>query len=222
MFSGHEFADGGDVIRTTLRDESVRASFFFTGEFYRSPSFAPLIRALRDDGHYLGPHSDHHLLYADWSARDSLLVTREEFLADLLGNYEAMRPFGLSKERAPFFLPPFEWYNREIAYWCDSVGITLVNFTPATFTNADYTHPEMGRQYATSDSIIARLMRAEQSSGPGLNGALLLLHIGTDPRRADKFYGRLGELIRTLRSKGYTFGVLAPRGSTTAGLRSES
>jgi peptidoglycan/xylan/chitin deacetylase (PgdA/CDA1 family) len=218
MFSGHEFADGGEVIRATLRDDSVRASFFFTGDFYRNPSCAPLIRSLLADGHYLGPHSDRHLLYADWSQRDSLLVTREEFLADLAANYAAMKPFGISKEYAPFFLPPYEWHNREVARWCDSVGVTLVNLTPGTFTNSDYTHPGMGAQYAGSDSIMARLMRVERSSRAGLKGALLLLHIGTDPRRTDKLYARLGELIRDLRSRGYTFGVLRARGERGAPL----
>jgi peptidoglycan/xylan/chitin deacetylase (PgdA/CDA1 family) len=157
-------------------------------------------------------------LYADWSQRDSLLVTREEFLADLAANYAAMKPFGISKEYAPFFLPPYEWHNREVARWCDSVGVTLVNLTPGTFTNSDYTHPGMGAQYAGSDSIMARLMRVERSSRAGLKGALLLLHIGTDPRRTDKLYARLGELIRDLRSRGYTFGVLRARGERGAPL----
>jgi len=212
MFSGDEFADGGDAIRKTLKTESVPASFFFTGDFYRNPAFAPLIRSLVEDGHYLGPHSDRHLLYADWIRRDSLLVTREVFLADLAGNYNAMRQLGLSKERAPYFLPPYEWYNSEVARWCDSVGVTLVNLTPGTYTNADYTHPEMGAQYASSDSIIARLMRVEEASSTGLNGALVLMHIGTDPRRRDKLYTRLKELITELRSRGYSFGELSVRG----------
>ena len=208
LFSGHEFADGGEIIRGPSEEESVRASFFFTGDFYRNPAHAPIIRSLAADGHYLGPHSDRHLLYAGWSRRDSLLVTREEFLADLAANYAAMEPFGISKERAPYFLPPYEWYNREVARWCDSVGVTIVNLTPGTFTNADYTHPEMGSQYASSDSIMARLMRVEESAPAGLNGAMVLLHIGTDPRRSDKLYARLGDMIRGLRARGYTFEVL--------------
>ena len=208
LFSGHEFADGGETIRATLRGESIRASFFFTGDFYRNPAHAPMIRSLAADGHYLGPHSDRHLLYAGWSRRDSLLVSREEFLSDLSANYAAMEPFGISKERAPYFLPPYEWYNREVARWCDSVGVTIVNLTPGTFTNADYTLPEMGSQYASSDSIMARLMRVEESAPAGLNGAMVLLHIGTDPRRSDKLYSRLGDMIRGLRARGYTFEVL--------------
>jgi peptidoglycan/xylan/chitin deacetylase (PgdA/CDA1 family) len=212
FFSGHEFADGGVSIRATLRAESVAASFFFTGDFYRDPSHAGLIHSLAADGHYLGPHSDRHVLYADWGRRDSLLVSRDEFLADLAANYAAMKPFGITKARAPYFLPPYEWYNGTVARWADSVGVTIVNFTPGTFTNADYTHPQLGAHYASSDSILARLMRFEASSPAGLNGAMLLMHIGTDPRRTDKLDHRLGGLIRDLRARGYGFQTLRARG----------
>jgi hypothetical protein len=34
---------------------------------------------------------------------------------------------------------------------------------------------------------------------------MLLMHIGTDPARSDKFYRHLPALIRELRRKGYGF-----------------
>ena len=34
---------------------------------------------------------------------------------------------------------------------------------------------------------------------------MLLVHIGTDKRRTDKFYNYLDKLIETLKSKGYEF-----------------
>jgi hypothetical protein len=43
----------------------------------------------------------------------------------------------------------------------------------------------------------------EQSSPSGLNGFILLIHIGTAPNRTDKFYHRLDELIIWLKEKGY-------------------
>jgi hypothetical protein len=38
-----------------------------------------------------------------------------------------------------------------------------------------------------------------------MNGFILLLHIGTDIRRKDKFYFYLPELISELRRRGYRF-----------------
>ena len=37
----------------------------------------------------------------------------------------------------------------------------------------------------------------------GLNGFILLMHIGAGPKRTDKFYDRLDPLIMWLRSKNY-------------------
>lgn len=203
MFSGHEFGESGELIATVLRRHRVKASFFFTGDFYRNASFAPLIRILRADGHYLGPHSDRHLLYASWERRDSTLVTREQFTRDVWDNYSAMRPFGIGNREARYFLPPYEWYNREIARWCVDSGIVLVNFTAGTYSNADYTTPDMGSRYVSSDSIFQRILRFEAESPSGLNGFLLLLHVGTHPSRTDKMASKLEALIVELHRRGY-------------------
>ncbi|MGB2868795.1 MAG: polysaccharide deacetylase family protein [Bacteroidota bacterium] len=208
VFTGHEFADGGVTIRNTLKKHNVRASFFFTGDFYRNPAFDQLIRELIQDGHYLGGHSNKHLLYASWEKRDSLLVTKEEFLQDLSANYQELDRFGISKDSAQFFLPPYEWYNQSISNWCAEWGLTLVNFTPGTYSNADYTYPELGASYLSSDSILARILAYEESHPNGLSGFILLTHIGTDPRRTDKFYDRLDSLLEGLEKKGYKFRLL--------------
>src|SRR6267142_3510383 len=62
VLTGDEFADGGEVIRVVLHHKNVPASFFLTGNFYANPAFKSLIHGLKKDGHYLGPHSDKHLL----------------------------------------------------------------------------------------------------------------------------------------------------------------
>jgi endoglucanase len=205
VFTGHEYADGGEVIRQALSHQHVPASFFFTGDFYRDTAHASLIWGLRLDGHYLGAHSDKHLLYAAWENRDSLLVRRPQFAADLRRNYGAMEVFGICRKDAPVFLPPYEWYNDSIAAWTRAEGLILVNFTPGTLSNADYTVPAMGSRYISSDSIYRRILSHEQMSPSGLNGFILLLHIGTHPARADKFYHRLDDLLSELKRRGYSF-----------------
>lgn len=205
LFTGHEYAEGGDVILRALKRHNVKASFFLTGDFYRNPAFRTLVDALRGDGHYLGPHSDRHLLYVSWEDRDSLLVTRAQFLADLDGNLAAMDSVGVSSGQAVYFMPAYEWYNDSIAAWCRERGRVLVNFTPGTSSNADYTTPDMGSRYVSSDSILTRILRYERLSSCGLNGFLLLTHIGTSPARSDKFYTYLDTLISALKRQGYQF-----------------
>ena len=204
-FTGHEFGEGGGLIADTLRAYGAPASFFLTGDFYRDPRFRSLIHRLREDGHYLGAHSDRHLLYAAWEDRDSLLVSREVFEADIAGNLHAMAELGIPPDEARVFMPPYEWYNQAVASWSTRMGLTLVNFTPGTWTNADYTVPEMGERYRSSQTIIDRLLQCEANGPSGLNGAILLMHVGTDPARVDKLYARLGEILRLLRARGYEF-----------------
>jgi len=46
-------------------------------------------------------------------------------------------------------------------------------------------------------------VRYEKDNRNGLNGFLLLSHIGTHPDREDKFYYKLEKLIIELKNKGY-------------------
>ncbi len=203
VFTGDEFADGGEIIADVLNANNVKASFFLTGNFYKNAAFNSIIKRLKNDGHYLGAHSDKHLLYADWTNRDSLLVTRDQFRKDLRRNYKRMKSFGIKKGDAHYFLPPYEWYNKSISRWTTEMGLTLVNFSPGTRSAADYTYPGMSG-YKTSDEIYNSIMSYEKQSTNGLNGFILLTHIGTDSRRSDKFYLRLDALIKELKGSGYT------------------
>jgi endoglucanase len=202
VFTGDEYADGAAYIADALREQGVPASFFFTGRFYRNPAFKGFVQRLRKDGHYLGAHSDAHLLYNDWARRDSLLVTRDSFARDLQRNYRAMQACGVQKQQVPYFLPPFEWYNDTIARWTQALGLHLINYTPGTLSHADYTTPSMNN-YRSSDTIFRSIQDYEHRSPAGLNGFILLLHVGTDPARTDKFYRQLPALLRWLKQEHY-------------------
>ncbi len=204
-FTGGDFNDGGKWISRVLERKVVPANFFFTGDFYRLSENKKLIKKFIKQGHYLGPHSDKHLLYASWSNRDSLLVSKEEFTADLLNNYEVMAAFGIGKKEAPFFMPPYEWYNQQISDWTAELGLVLINYTPGTLSSADYTTPDMGDRYIGSEEIYRRILSFESTSSNGLNGFILLIHIGTAPERSDKFYYRLENLITELKNRDYQF-----------------
>jgi len=200
VFTGHEFYDGYATIRKVLKKHGIKGAFFLTGDFYRN--HLKLAKQLQDDGNYLGPHSDKHLLYADWIKRDSTLVTRKSFDKDLKDNYQAMLKAGLKLDKPYYFLPAFEYYNAQISSWAEQLGVTLVNFTPGSTSNADYTTPDM-KSYRSSNQIFDNILKFEAKRT--LNGFLLLTHLGTDSRRTDKFYAKLDQLIVTLQQKGYRF-----------------
>ena len=83
------------------------------------------------------------------------------------------------------------------------MGLKLINFTPGTRSNADYTFPEMGKSYRSTNEIYQSIIDYSKSNKDALNGFILLLHIGTDFKRTDKFYDKLPILIQYLKKEGY-------------------
>ena len=200
VFTAADKADGAERIISTLRKYNIKGGFFFTGEFFEM--YPDVVRRLVAEGHYVGSHSYGHLLYAPWGDRDSLLVTRQEFNEDIFKSYKVLREFGITD--APYFIPPYEHYNATISSWARQLGLQVINYTPGTLTNGDYTTPEMKR-YFSSKEILGRIWEYERTDPNGLNGHIMLIHFGTDPARTDKFYDKLPGLIRELRRKGYSF-----------------
>lgn len=198
VFTGHDFDEGFPFVQQVLEKEKVPASFFLTGVFIRNHK--ELVRKLADQGHFIGPHSDGHLLYCNWEKRDSLLISEKTLKRDYRRNVKKLGKLGINTQ---LFMPPYEWYNRQVNDLLkEAFGAELVNFTPGTSSNADYTTPEMPN-YKSSNEIFERIISYE--SELGLNGFHLLIHPGTDPKRTDKFYKRLPDLIKVLRERGYQF-----------------
>ena len=211
VFTGHEFAEGGNFIANTLEQQKVKASFFFTGKFYYEDDNDELIKLLAKNRNFLGSHSFDHLLYCDWNNRDSLLIDKERFIFDLLNLNERLGhisdnagdPHSLRKTLY-YFLPPYEWYNDTIAAWTKEFNKQLINYTPGTLSHADYTTTK-DKNYRSSETIYNSIIDYEKAKPAGLNGFILLMHIGAGPERTDKFYKKLPGLIKYLKQKGYHF-----------------
>lgn len=204
-FTGGYFADGGTTILETLKKHGAKASFFFIGDFYRDPKFKGLIEQIRDEGHYLGPHSDKHPLYASWENPPKLQISKEDFNADLDANMVEIRKFGISQDKARFFIPPFEHYTAEVAEWTAERGMVLINYSHGTRSNADYMQDD-DPKYVDSDEMVKSILDFEKSDPDGLNGFLLLMHVGAGPGRTrDHLYNHLDQLMTELENRGYNF-----------------
>lgn len=162
----------------------------------------PIIKQIIKKGHYVGAHSDKHILYAPWDNRQQSLVTPDSLVTDLQRNMDELSRFGIDADQVHYYLPPSEWYNAENVKIIESQGQQVINFTPGVRTAADYTTPDM-KNYKSSQELIDLLYAFEAESG--LNGAIILIHPGTQPERTDKLYLRLDEIIKYLKSKGYSF-----------------
>ncbi|MBL8139631.1 MAG: polysaccharide deacetylase family protein [Acidobacteria bacterium] len=204
VFTGHEFAEGMPTILDELRRVGARGSFFLTGDFVRTPAFVPDVRRAIADGHYVGPHSDRHLLYAGWDAPKPTLVSRAEFDRDVRDNLSALGAFGIDAARVTYWMPSYEWYNAEIVEWAADLGLTTVDFTRGTRANADYM-ADTDPKFVPSARIAESILDYERRDPDGLNGFILLMHVGAGPARREPLHLRLGGVLDELRRRGYRF-----------------
>jgi len=202
IFSADETFEGARPILQTLDNHQIKASFFLTGNCLREEQFKPVIREIIQKGHYVGAHSDRHLLYAPWDNRQQSLVTPDSLIADLRQNLSELKKYGIDISQVRYYLPPYEYYNKEHVHLIESFGLTVINFTPGLQTAADYTTPSM-TNYKSSQELINQLFAFETEKG--LNGAIILIHPGTEESRTDKLYLRLDEIIVRLKEKEYKF-----------------
>ncbi len=201
VFTGGDYADGAEHILDTLARLRVKAGMFVTGDFIRKPENTPFLRRAVAEDHYVGPHSDRHLLYASWEEREKSLVTQDAFEQDLRRNIADLQALGALRGDV-YFIPPYEWYNEDQALWAAAMGVTLFNFSPGSGSNRDYL-PESDPRFVSSRRIYDDILAYERKDPAGLNGFILLLHLGAD--RRDKMYALLEPLVRELQARGYRF-----------------
>jgi len=201
LFTGHDLSEGTATVLNSLKRHQVKGNFFLTGDYLRNASFKPFVRQMLKDGHLVSGHSDKHLLISDWGSRDELLVSRDSFLRDLKANVNELARLGTAAYQRQYYIPSYEWYNSQTVVWAKEIGLSSINYTPGIRTAADYTYPEMGKRYLSSAAILEDLWSYEAKSG--LNGFMVLIHMGTDERRKDKLYHHLDDIINILKKKGY-------------------
>jgi len=205
VFTGGDFGEGTGEILDALKARDIAASFFVTGGYLRKPEHQPFLKRIVEQRHYLGPHSDSHPLYCPWEDRTRTLVSEQFFKDDLRKNIDDLRhQYGAFGNAGPvYFIPPYEWFNDDQVRWAREMGVVLFNFTPGSGSNRDWA-PEDHKSFVPSRQIIDDILKYEATKDPhGLNGFLLLLHVGS--QRRDKPYPMLGELLDELKRRGYGF-----------------
>lgn len=202
IFSADLAFEGAPIILKTLKKYQSKGSFFLTGNCLRMDEHRDIVKSIIKEGHYVGGHSDNHLLYAPWDNRKESLVTSDSLIADFKKNMVELERVGVDVNKLDYYLPPFEWYNQESVRLVEELGQLTINYTPGIRTAADYTTPDM-KNYKSSQELIDLLYDYEEKNG--LDGCIILIHPGTHSSRTDKLYNRLDEVIGTLKKKGYRF-----------------
>ena len=201
IFTADSAFEGGQYALDLLKNRNLKASFFFTGNFMRDSANHPVIKRTIADGHYVGPHGDRHILLADWNKERTTLASPDSALADMEAAYRYLAEFGISRNNALYLVPSYEWYNAQHINVFKSAGLFPVNISPEIETYRDYTTPDLP-YYTPSDEIWNQFL--ERESTRGVDGAIILIHLGTDSTRTDKFYRYLPAMLDTLTARGYS------------------
>lgn len=202
IFSADEAFEGAHHILDVLEKHGAKASFFLTGNCLRNEVHKDVIKRIIEDGHFVGGHSDNHLLYAEWDKRDSLIVSEDSLVTDFKKNMYELERWGIDVSTIKYYLPPYEWYNKRSVELVEKEGQKSINYTAGIRTPADYTTPDM-KNYKSSEELIEQLFTFEEEKG--LNGAIILIHPGTHPDRKDKLYLHLDSIVAELKIRGYSF-----------------
>jgi peptidoglycan/xylan/chitin deacetylase (PgdA/CDA1 family) len=203
VFTGDEYGESTAPILAALKQRKIKAAFFVTGKFLRQTALRRLLERAIAEGHYIGPHSDSHPLYASWDDRKKSLVSEEFFKTDLQKNIDEIKKLGGLKKGEPvYFIPPYEHFNGDQVRWSHNLNVNVINFTPGTGSNRDYAK-EDDSHFVRSQRICDDILVYEQKDPHGLRGFILLLHLGSG--RKDPFHPLLGQLCDELSRRKYQF-----------------
>ncbi len=207
-FDGGSEANAASDILDSLRARNVRATIFLTGQFIRlHPEW---VRRMVADGHEIGNHLDTHphLTTYERNRRQETLpaVTREFLLGQLHRAAESFR--GLTgRPMAPLWRAPYGEHNAEIRAWAGEAGYRHISWTRGAGTaedldTRDWVADRTSRSYRSREEIAARILEFGNGRAEGLNGGIVLMHLGTN-RRTDRPHEMLPDVLRTLQVQGY-------------------
>ena len=193
--------DGVVPVLNTLKEKDVKGSFFPTGVCFVQPQYQEPIRRIIDEGHYLSSHSYAHLILCE---DGKTLVSRDSLEKDFARMEAQLERFGLEKAQYCWMIPPYETCNAESRENMEALGYKLLNPSEGPIFDLDWTTPDMPA-YKTVDQMLDRLWEIEETEG--LNGIILLIHAMNYPDKQayERPYNHLGEIIDTLRERGYGF-----------------
>jgi peptidoglycan/xylan/chitin deacetylase (PgdA/CDA1 family) len=169
--------------------------------------YPDLVRRMAGEGHVIGNHtfSHPHLTAVSFNGRNATLAgVTEEFLKSQLGRTNELFKLIAGRAMAPYWRAPFGEINRQILKWGRDAGYTHVFWSPHLDTLDWVASPE-DPLFRTPQQILASILSREARQPGGVDGGIVLMHLGSErdnEMRADRI---LPDLISKLKARAYTF-----------------
>jgi len=207
--------DGGSTDNATpqilniLKEHNLKVTLFLTGSFIQK--FPEMTRRMAQEGHEVGNHTWNHphlTTYAADKSHAALPNVTRELLQDQLWRTAKLFEEITGVKMAPFWRAPYGEHNAEIRQWAAELGYRHVGWTKGrnwqeSLDTMDWVADTTSTAYHTSEEILAHLLKLAQEETPGLNGGIILTHLGSLRQDGDHFYTVLPRLINALRERNY-------------------
>ena len=168
-----------EKILDILKEENVPGAFFVLGNLVKTnPS---LVKRMVGEGHLVCNHT--------YSHKNTACCSAEEFKAELVKLEEMYRQY-VGEEMSKYYRPPEGRFSLKSMEWANSMGYKTIFWS---FAYDDWDNGRQMSNAAAKKKILSNMH----------NGAVLLLHPTSDTNAAI-----LRDVIKELKSQGYSFGTL--------------
>jgi peptidoglycan/xylan/chitin deacetylase (PgdA/CDA1 family) len=208
-FDGGSTDNAANEILDILRQHQLQVTIFLTGGFIRK--FPEVTRRIVQDGHEVGNHTwshPHLTSFATTKRNETLPNVTREFVHDELNRTARLFEEVTRAKMAAFWRAPFGEHNAEIRQWAAELGYRHIGWTRGrswqeSMDTLDWVSDTSSVAYHTSEEILANLMTMTENENHGINGGIILMHLGSHRQEGDHVYKTLPRLISGLRDKNY-------------------
>lgn len=211
-FDGGAYANAADDILDTLMSRGVSSTMFLTGRFIRKNP--ELVQRIIIEGHEVGNHTSTHphlTSWADTRSHTTLPEVTNVMIGKELKDANIYFKKLIGYDMRPLWRAPYGEKNRLICLWAQQHGYLHIGWKQArtwrnNFDTNDWVPDPETPGYHTPGEILEKFNYFADAQPYGMNGAIILMHMGTKRKEKDKMvHYALGKIIDQLREKGYEF-----------------
>ncbi len=209
-FDGGSYDNAAEQILDTLQSRGVKATMFLTGQFMRRHPHT--VVEIVERGHEIGNHTWSHPHLTTWAEnrRHHTLsgVNRATIGSQLKKANDQFRKI-TGSNLAPIWRAPFGEKNRDICSWALSHGYVHIAWKQGRtwlegYDSNDWVPDEDTPGYHSPQEVYEKFMNLATQDTDGMNGGILLFHLGTSRKDPEKQVHRiLGSLIDGFHAAGY-------------------
>jgi peptidoglycan/xylan/chitin deacetylase (PgdA/CDA1 family) len=201
-FDGGSEATHTKEILSILKKQQVRCTMFLTGKFMEK--YPDIVEEIIQDGHEIANHTyDHpHLTtYAQNASNGNETYVDFNYIQMQLFRTDSIFSQITGQHLKPFWRAPFGEYNQQILTWAAQMGYLHIRWTSG-FDTFDWVVDESSKLYRTPQEFLDHFKRQEKNRSSGLNGVIVLMHLGSI-RNQDHIFEALPHLIEFTKKNGY-------------------